>query len=748
MRPGRACSTRRARSDVADKASVVAKLQASVADVQAIGVVAAPTITNARATPSSLPAGGGSVVIDATVANATQVMLDGAVVTLPVTVNVPASHTFALVAHGAPPDAQASITVTVQSADPTLWVPFVTPAPGRALGAPGFYTGGQDYDRFQILQEISGPTTLTARTADNFAFGQAMALTLTADGAPIANATTSTSASSVTFTLTQAAFNALPAGWARLSISGVPTAWGVVLDTAMFVLKGAASQSWMPVYSGSYEFKHPIPNAVKTHTWAKVPAAWDPITHPLPPRVCPAFSTAPGRDQLVMTLLSPYRAEDVHRPTVNANGVISTAFRQNYFFFDWQASLPLWPLLDGPRGRGSIVCPTSIWIGRTLPEGPKHYGCDSWRVFEEKADGTVKTLAGYRDSGASMPRYWQEDVVPELVGDWSAIPVARRGFHEAWDFIFAQFSITTDPNAPPIGGEPPHFAPGPVGYVADTQNDRVCKLQFSATDREATAVVTEFLTGLGNPWNLAEFYVGTTHYLLVSERTANRVSMWDQTTKQLVKSYPITGPEGLRVMDGYALVGSKATAAVWKIDLTTDAITKVRDLATPTPYLNNNSMFVNLAISDGTFGPRGMFAVVTWSNNNSGLPFLFNANGSEIVGWQYQGSARPGMPWAGIHVDSAGVEEAALSYPTAVSIGGGRMVFGTVQEGLYMLSKALPADVQPDYTKYLNGLKEWRARGFDEVYGHRGWNLYGQVLPWGVSANIDYYMTTNEHVKP
>lgn len=78
-----------------------------------------PTITNLTATPASLPAGGGSVAVNATVTDATSVKLDGLAVTLPATVTVTQSKTLTLVAHGAKlPDATASVAVAVAVVEP------------------------------------------------------------------------------------------------------------------------------------------------------------------------------------------------------------------------------------------------------------------------------------------------------------------------------------------------------------------------------------------------------------------------------------------------------------------------------------------------------------------------------------------------------------------------------------------------------------------------------------------------------
>ncbi len=89
----------------------------------------APTITNFAASPPVLPPAGGSVVLTATVTNATSMTLDGvALPSLPVTKTLTATHTYQLVAHGvSAPDATANATVTVQPVVPTGLVPVLGP---------------------------------------------------------------------------------------------------------------------------------------------------------------------------------------------------------------------------------------------------------------------------------------------------------------------------------------------------------------------------------------------------------------------------------------------------------------------------------------------------------------------------------------------------------------------------------------------------------------------------------------------
>jgi hypothetical protein len=94
-------------------------------------VTPAPVITNALATPTELPFGGGSVTVSCTVANATAVTLDG--VTMPITGfsvsrSITVSHTFHIVATGLGGSAQASLPVVVDPPPPpTITDPLATP---------------------------------------------------------------------------------------------------------------------------------------------------------------------------------------------------------------------------------------------------------------------------------------------------------------------------------------------------------------------------------------------------------------------------------------------------------------------------------------------------------------------------------------------------------------------------------------------------------------------------------------------
>lgn len=105
-----------------DQSAQVAALTAQVAtltaDLAACRAGQKPTISNMTATPSSLPYGGGTVIIDATVTDATSVTLGGNAVTLPISFVVGVSQTFVLVASNATGSAQATVAVTVSTTPP------------------------------------------------------------------------------------------------------------------------------------------------------------------------------------------------------------------------------------------------------------------------------------------------------------------------------------------------------------------------------------------------------------------------------------------------------------------------------------------------------------------------------------------------------------------------------------------------------------------------------------------------------
>ena len=85
------------------------------------------------------------------------------------------------------------------------------------------------------------------------------------------------------------------------------------------------------------------------------------------------------------------------------------------------------------------------------------------------------------------------------------------------------------------------------------------------------------------------------------------------------------------------------------------------------------------------------------------------------------------------------------SYASAVGIGHGRMLFGTAEEGLHVVSKALDTDPVIDAAQYKAGMDQWQARGYGLTHGPGGYGFYGLPLPWGATPEIDYFLRANLH---
>ncbi len=73
------------------------------------------------------------------------------------------------------------------------------------------------------------------------------------------------------------------------------------------------------------------------------------------------------------------------------------------------------------------------------------------------------------------------------------------------------------------------------------------------------------------------------------------------------------------------------------------------------------------------------------------------------------------------------------------------MLFGTAEEGLHVVSKALDTDPVIDPVRYKTGYEQWQARGYGLTHGPAGYGYYGLPLPWGATPEIDYFLRANLH---
>jgi hypothetical protein len=611
----------------------------------------------------------------------------------------------------------------------------------KAVLSSGWMSSCNRYERMQGVIVLSGSKAQVRVYTCNFTtggtyipFGADLTLTLTFDGTAVASTAVKSGDSKVTFDVD---LGGIAEGWYMASVTGLDSSWSV-MDYSVYVLKGAQAlaHSLMPVTTASHEL---IFEGQGRYQTAWVPTKFEPVTVPYAARQFPDMPTPPARKDVVITSLAVPRPGDLYRPARTKEGVWTTANRENYFYSDFEQAVPMLPMLDGPRGRGSIIAPVHLEVGSATPNGTLRgnvYFIESWRIGKVTPDGTVVTLAGYRHK--DMASYWNDPTSAELVGDWSAIPAARRGFAQPWGMAWDPRTTTINETAAPIpseGNEKPHIY-GPTLYVSDTYRDRVVKIQYDAFAHGVPPKITEFITGLNQPWDVA--IVGTQLY--VSDRMNNAIKVFDIDTAGLVKTINVIQPEGMALLDGWLYYASVKSKSIRKIELATGQDVLIAD---PTvagsgmgSSINGNSRYMKIAVSDGSFGPRGMIAYTTWSNSYLGYPILLDGATGKAIDWL---QLKPGEQMKGTKPLGLG------SYASSVGIGHGRMLFGTAEEGLHVVSKALPTDPVIDSAKYDAGREQWQARGYGLTHGPGGYGYYGLPLPWGASPEIDYFLQANLH---
>lgn len=585
-----------------------------------------------------------------------------------------------------------------------------------------------------------------------------------------------------TFTVNQ---DALTEGWHWLDVQGA--AGETAIPVPIYMRKGATAvpQTLMPICTHSHDMLFPTVGKYTEELWTvpagerttihygMVPSRFRPHIQPLAARAHPSFDTVLPPSEFVCEQLVPCRETDIHRATlIKATaldpGITTTSGVQCYHYSDFISKYPKWALLDGERGHGTVAGAIHLMIGR---DG-KVYGLDPWRLFRIDTDGKLTTLVGWRHR--EPPTNWATpDNLQnfELVGDWSAIPPERHGLHEAWGFCWWPRTVLENTAAAPIPeqhNERPHIVNsplygGPVGFISDTQNNRVLRVEFNGFDRSVPAKVTEFITGIGDPWDIAI----KDDVLYVTERTSHRIGRYSAFTGApdprgplvqgaalayvdsnrkvrltgtlaQIQAQPCVAPEGIFIMDNLLYFGSKAMQQIVVINLDTGLQVR-RQLG----YSDGNSYYYKIAVSDGTFYPKHTIALVTWSNRKYGHPFFYTPDHVTPAGVDSDlgiGSYAGG----GQNVHRLWGEG---GYSTAVGIGQGRLVCSQVQEGISKVSRRLPTDQPRPALAGAGALEFWR-KGYRTLCGVNGWGHYGVALPWGESAAIDQYLTYVGHVRP
>ena len=167
----------------------------------------------------------------------------------------------------------------------------------------------------------------------------------------------------------------------------------------------------------------------------------------------------------------------------------------------------------------------------------------------------------------------------------------------------------------------------------------------------------------------------------------------------------------MALLDGWLYYASIATKSIRKINLATGQNVLIADPTVAASkfsyFLDNNSRYMKIAVSDGSFGPRGMIAYTTWSNRNFGYPNLIDGTTGATIdcltvkgGETVRGTTPLGL--------SSYSRRWARCRTHAVRDGRGRPA---------CVVEALPTDPVIDMTKYTAGMDQWQAEGYTLTHG-------------------------------
>jgi hypothetical protein len=586
-----------------------------------------------------------------------------------------------------------------------------------------------------------------SHTGDNQPF-KAPRYDLTLDGVVIASTVPPLGATKIRFPkFTAAQMAALPKVLGILDI--VPsTATGETAHPCWINLLRSAPQTFAPGQTGSWGIAHE--EGPTARLW-KLPLQIDPPTFTLKPRTAVPFSHKAAATELFRRNLSPCINGDPPYLRTLQNGFRTTMNQQAYAFSTIGAKFPGLVLRDGPFGVGTLPGITHLQIGRVGGV----YFTDPWRFGHMEPNGTIRTIAGYRHADAGL----------ELVGDWSAIPLERRGFHELWGAAWWPRSVSeaTLDDSQVIDGENPHLNP-PVVLLPDSQNNRVCALEFTPTDRRVPPKVIELLTGLADPWDCVFIDDDT---FAVSERKANKITLWTlarvngalqatpagvlvqgapgyavvgadhrvtrTATLDVIRTQPCVCPEGLVFQDDHLYFGSIAMSQVWKINTKTKARIKAWEGAP-----NSKQEYIKLGISDGTSMPRGTLGLSRWDVLNEGAPLIVFPDGT-LGNLIKTGSdnlpSGPGGEWSGI------------GYATACTFGQGRCLYAGADYGVIELTLA-QGEPKLDEARYVRGRDQYNRAGMRAVCGIDGFSQWKAALdkfkPRQISADVAYFLDCHQ----
>jgi len=205
----------------------------------------------------------------------------------------------------------------------------------------------------------------------------------------------------------------------------------------------------------------------------------------------------------------------------------------------------------------------------------------------------------------------------------------------------------------------------------------------------------------------------------------------------LLRQANIIAPEGGAYQDGFYYWGSLAQGEVKRINVAT----RVVEVCCRVPiFYSVQSLWIEIKISDGTFGPRGTIFTTTWDNQTFGRPRAFlpgarvDTDGVTLT----HGSQWPWYAWGPHRVRGPGGTEAHV-YASGIGVGNGMLVCGSSGPGVAVYTKATLGEIVPNQARLDAGYAYHNQMGY-RLKGNYCWWHIDDPLPWGENADHDYWM--------
>lgn len=210
-------------------------------------------------------------------------------------------------------------------------------------------------------------------------------------------------------------------------------------------------------------------------------------------------------------------------------------------------------------------------------------------------------------------------------------------------------------------------------------------------------------------------------------------------------------PEGLYDLDGWLYFASTAMAQIKRVNLTTGVVETLVTLDIQTPILSGGN-FMKIAVSDGTFGPRGAVFMGSWAIAGYGRSLAWLPDGTQWTYCSWAWPIGPGREWTTLGYEcamgvGAGASTVKHGDPLFEPSSEGMLIMGSSAYGLRRITRASGERVWTTADS-VRTEAAYRKLGLQLTHGIGGWGQYGLPMPWGINKDVDDHLESFGHVKP